>query len=132
MIYIWIRLIFVPTKQSVMKGKQNILKEEFVAIYTFKVKKGKEKQIIEGWKGVTKLIYQYEGSLGSRLHKVNNNMYVAYAIWPSKNKWEHAGDLLPDSVNKYKDMMKSSCHESKTLFELNMVEDLIMNNQFKK
>ena len=115
-----------------MKGKQNILKEEFVAIYTFKVKKGKEKQFIEGWKGVTKLIYQYEGSLGSRLHKVNNNMYVAYAIWPSKNKWEHAGDLLPDSVNKYKDMMKSSCHESKTLFELTMVEDLIMNNQFKK
>jgi len=107
-------------------------KKEFAVIYTFEVNTGMDKEFIKGWKGLTELIYQYEGSLGSRLHKLSDTFFVAYAKWPSKDLWEKAGKNLPDESLIYKEQMKSSCTKIETLFELNIVEDLIQNTNFKK
>ena len=50
----------------------------FCVIYSFQVKEDKEAPFIEAWKELTKLIYQYEGSLGSRIHKASEDIYLAY------------------------------------------------------
>ncbi len=44
----------------------------FAVIYQFNVKENRESEFIGAWKQLTQLIYDYEGSLGSRLHKLND------------------------------------------------------------
>lgn len=41
----------------------------YIVLYTIIIKPNQEEKFIEAWKGLTSLIYKYEGSLGSRLHK---------------------------------------------------------------
>ena len=81
----------------------------FTVIYSFEVKEGKIEEFIHGWQGLTDLIYQYEGSLGSRLHRVSELNYIAYAQWPSKETWKNAGSSLPETAGTYRDQMKSAC-----------------------
>ena len=107
-----------------------IKNNQFSVIYTFEVKPNLIDEFIKGWAGLTKLIYKHEGSFGSRLHKSGENRYVAYAQWPSKEVWENAGKKLPNESNQFKIMMKDSCHHIDTIFELEIIEDLLMNKQF--
>ena len=103
----------------------------FAVIYTFKVKPGEESELIEGWKGLTKLIYQYEGSLGSKLHRNQDGDFVAYAQWPTKEVWENAGSNLPkEESDKFRAQMKNSSFKIETKYELEMVEDLTMDKVF--
>ena len=51
----------------------------YVVMYSFQIKPHQEQNFIESWKGLTALIYKYEGSLGSRLHKQKPQNYIAYA-----------------------------------------------------
>ena len=102
----------------------------FAVIYHFEVIPGEEKSFIEGWKGLTKLIYQYEGSLGSRLHKKDKGNYLAYAQWPNRKTWEEAGDRLPPEAELFRKKMKEACHSIKTEHELEMVEDLLADRLF--
>jgi len=60
----------------------------YVVIYSFQVKNGLEKSFEEAWKEMTKLFRDFAGSLGSRLHKGEGNLYIAYAQWPDKRTWE--------------------------------------------
>ena len=53
----------------------------FAVIYQFKVKENRKAEFINAWKQLTHLIYEYEGSLGSRLHKQDDDVYLAYAQW---------------------------------------------------
>jgi len=97
----------------------------FSVIYTFKVKEGKDKGFLDGWAGLTKLIYKHEGSLGSKVHKDKNGDYVAYAQWPSREAWKNAGANLPkEETDKFRSQMKDSCTAMETLFELDLVMDL--------
>lgn len=97
----------------------------FSVIYTFKVKDGKDQDFLDGWTGLTKLIYKHEGSLGSKVHKDQNGNYVACAQWPSREVWENTGANLPKvETEKFRAQMKNSCYEMETLFELDLVVDL--------
>lgn len=102
----------------------------FVVIYTFTVKENRDRDFIEGWKGLTRLIYEYERSLGSRLHKKSKNKYVAYAQWPDRTTWENAGENLPEIANVSKRLMKDSCETIETILELDVLEDLIQSKIF--
>lgn len=102
----------------------------FVVIYQFKVKKGLRSEFVEGWNGLTKLIYQFEGSLGSRLHQEDEDMYIAYAQWSNKRAWESSGNNLPPESEKFRTLMRNSCHEITTIHKLNMVSDLLANQTF--
>ncbi len=104
----------------------------FAVIYSFKVKKDHDQIFRENWKSLTKLIYQYEGSLGSRLHKANDNLYIAYARWPNRTAWENAGKNLPEIAHKYRIGMKESCEEITTDHELNIEDDLLMTTTYNK
>ena len=56
---------------------------KFTVIYSFDIVEGKENEFINSWTELTKLIYKFEGSYGSRLHKVNDSLFIGYAQWPS-------------------------------------------------
>ena len=96
----------------------------FAVIYSFTVKENRDSEFIQGWEGLTQLIYEFEGSLGSRLHKESDRKYIAYAQWPTKAIWKNAGLNLPEKASRYRKMMKESCVEIKTLHELEMTHDL--------
>lgn len=49
---------------------------------------------------MTDLIHSFEGGLGSRLHKVNDELYIAYAQWPSKTHWDNSGGKLPTEAEQ--------------------------------
>jgi len=100
----------------------------YVVLYSFKVKPKQIENFIEGWQGLTNLIYQYEGSLGSRLHKKEPLEYIAYAQWPSKNKFENSGKNLPEEANYYRNLMRESCETIEVLQKLEVVEDLLKQN----
>ena len=100
-------------------------------IYRFEIKEGQAKAFLEGWLGLTKLIYQYEGSLGSRAHKVSQREYIAYAQWPSKDIFDKAGSKLPsEEADKHRKKMKDACDQIETLYEMEMVEDHLQTNPF--
>lgn len=100
----------------------------YVVLYSFKVKPKQVDAFIEGWNGLTNLIYQYEGSLGSRLHKKDRLNFIAYAQWPSKDKFENSGGNLPEEADDFRDLMRASCDTIEVLHELEVVEDLLKQN----
>lgn len=97
----------------------------FAALYTFEVIPGKEDALIESWTRLTELIYDYCGSLGSRLHLSENpNVYVAYAQWPSREFWEKgAPENFPQEGIEMRNIMKTCCTNIETKYELTMVSD---------
>lgn len=103
----------------------------FVAIYSFKVKENCEEAFIQSWEDLTKLIYQFENSLGSRIHRKSKNEFIAYAQWPDKETWENSGSNMPEKANSIRKIMKDSCEEISTIHELEMVSDLLKSKPIK-
>ena len=68
---------------------------------------------------------EYEGGLGSRLHKQNNNQYIAYAQWPDKLTWENAGNNLPEKSKSIRQSMREACQLIETLYKLDVVDELL-------
>lgn len=99
----------------------------FAVIYSFKVKTGRDRDFRSAWKELTKLIREYEGSHGSRLHRESENTYIAYALWPNRKKWEEFGSNLPASADEVRERMREACVEIRTLHELEVTDDLLGN-----
>ena len=98
----------------------------YSVVYSFKLKNGKENEFIENWKFGTRLIYEYEGSLGSRLHKIESNMFMAYALWPDKKTFDEATNKIPSELeNKRIANFKNCVDEFKVIFKSEVVSDLI-------
>jgi len=102
----------------------------FAVIYSFKVKTGKEEDFLEAWSGLTKLIYQYEGSYGSRLHRYKPDEYIAYAQWPDRKTWEESGGSLPEEAKVFSKSMQASCTSIETLHSMEVEADLLMKTPF--
>lgn len=102
----------------------------FAVIYTFIVKKGRDTDFIYSWEGLTRLIYQYENSFGSKLHRASDGKYIAYALWPDKETWENAGQNLPDEASEFRVLMKESCSEITTDHEMDTISDLTRDKQY--
>lgn len=97
----------------------------FCVIYSFKVKEGYLEQFIKSWEEMTQLIYEFEGSYGSRLHQSEGAEYIAYAQWPSKKRWEESGANLPGRAGLVRDKMREACHEINTLHKMAVTSDLL-------
>ncbi len=100
----------------------------FTVLYSFKVKPNQANNFEKAWRGMTVLIYEYEGSLGSRLHKQSELNYIAYAQWPDKITWKNSGNKLPKSSEDIKETMTECCEKIEVLFEMEVVEDLLEKN----
>lgn len=100
----------------------------FYAVYSFKIKPELRIQFLESWRELTLLIRDFEGGLGSRLHQLNDAEYIAYAQWPNRDLWNNAGDKLPAFAEKHRTKMREACTNISTVYELEMVEDLLVNH----
>ena len=98
----------------------------FAVIYSFAVHPGKEKIFEESWFAMTELIRDYEGGLGSRLHRKDDGLYIAYAQWPDRETWENSGGKIPESAQQIRTTMRESLVKMETLHELNLVADLLV------
>ncbi len=101
----------------------------YIVLYTITIKPNQEEAFVEAWKGLTALIYKYEGSLGSRLHKKDTLNFLAYAQWPDKNTFDNAGGNLPEEANHFRQMMKASCEKFEVLEKFKVIEDLLKQQQ---
>ena len=97
----------------------------FSIIYKFKIKPDRKDSFEKSWKDLTHLIYDYSASLGSRLHKKDNCNYIAYAQWPNKETWENSSNKLPKKSKEISKLMIESCNSIETLYELELIEDLL-------
>jgi len=103
----------------------------FTVIYSFQVIAGKEDLFEKSWHELTELIYQYEGSLGSRLHLQSPQRYIGYAQWPDKTTWNNSGSKLPESASEIRNTLRQSCVTIETLFELEVKDDLLKAKSFE-
>lgn len=62
----------------------------FAVIYRWKLIPGREAQFEEGWRAGTRAIAAEFGGWGSRLHRGEDGVAVAYAQWPDRATWERA------------------------------------------
>jgi len=99
----------------------------FCVVYSFRVKKGLETSFENAWKELTEVMFTYANSNGSRLHQSKENEYIAYASWPNKKTWENAASKLPENSQVISKKMKDCCTDIKTVYELDMVHDLLKN-----
>lgn len=97
----------------------------FTVIYSFHVLEGKEPVFEKAWHELTEMLYQYEGSMGSRLHIETAQRYIGYAQWPDRETWKNAGSKLPESASDIRQILRESCAYVTTLFELELKDDLL-------
>lgn len=71
----------------------------FAVIYQGYIKDGMEEQYKTAWQEVANYFVERRGSLGSRLHRTKENLWVAYSCWPDKNTRDNSwpGDNAPSS-----------------------------------
>lgn len=97
----------------------------YCKLYRFQVKPGMRDEFISAWTEMTELIYEYEGSLGSRLHSDGSDNYYAYAQWPSQAHFENAGDSLPEKAGEMRKRMRNSCDKIEALHGFEVSKDLL-------
>jgi len=101
----------------------------FIAIYEFKVKAGKEEEFEKSWAAVTDAIAKHRGGLGSRLHKTEQKrVYVAYAQWPSREKYFDESGVKKFSAeeNYEREKMKAATEYIKTIYLMDVVDDRLV------
>ncbi|MEL0455235.1 hypothetical protein WJN01_03260 [Flavobacteriaceae bacterium SZ-1-7] len=103
----------------------------YIVLYRFEVKLNESESFEKGWAGLTNLIYKHEGSLGSRLHKKSETEYMAYAQWPNKNKFETAGDNLPEKAEEFRELMRTSCSNIEIMNKFDVVNDLLVKKPYE-
>jgi len=104
--------------------------DKFTVIYSFIIIEGKENDFINAWSELTILIYRFAGSYGSRLHKVDKQLFIGYAQWTDKETWEHSGNKIPETAHDFQKQMRECCSEIKTEYEMNVVSDLLNEKKY--
>lgn len=99
------------------------MSEMFCVVYRFEVKPGREAAFEASWADLTRALYRHCGSLGSRLHRSAGGEYLAYAQWPSRERW--AGARLPGAFDAVRERLRASCLRTETLYQLTPVSDLL-------
>ncbi len=100
----------------------------FAVIYRWQVVPGLEAQFEEGWRRGTERIAAEFGGWGSRLHKGENGLYVAYAQWPDEATWKRAMETRmhhsdDEAREKYRAAIVPDTFE--TVFAMPVASDLL-------
>jgi hypothetical protein len=69
-------------------------KAGFAVLYRWKIRPEAAGAFVDAWVTAT-AAYKTIGALGSRLHRSAEGDFYAYAEWPSREAWEHAGTQSP-------------------------------------
>lgn len=81
----------------------------FAVIYRWRVTPEKESDFVQAWETVTRHIRDSKGGLGSRLHRVTDGTWLAYAQWPSRQAWEalQVSDLeMQTALRRFQDAIE--------------------------
>ena len=70
----------------------------FTVIYRWRVKSGMEDEFRRVWRARTRKIRAVRGSYGSRLHREDDRLYCAIALWPSREAYAATEPHLPDDT----------------------------------
>lgn len=97
----------------------------------FNVKPGAETEFVKYWEKTTQIIYQNFGSLGSKLHKSERGLYVAYAQWPSLDVYE-SEHLWSKEESLVREKMLATLVNGKpsVIHRLSLVSDLTKEKTF--
>ena len=96
----------------------------FAVIYRWTLKPGTEDRFRDAWRTMTEAILARSGTSGSRLHRTDNGEVVAYAVWPSRERWEAAGKLPPASAEALT-TMRDCIETSHGATPLTLLDDLL-------
>ncbi|WP_338517312.1 antibiotic biosynthesis monooxygenase family protein [Alteromonas gracilis] len=99
----------------------------YAIVIEFDVKAGKETEFVKYWSQTTEYFLNVHNSCGSRLHKSDTGLYVAYALWPSKAIYEEATRKAPEVSARV--LMRKTLKNSspKVLQKMNVQSDYLVN-----
>jgi heme-degrading monooxygenase HmoA len=100
----------------------------FAVIYRWRIIAGKEAEFEAGWRAGTRAIAKEFGGWGSRLHKGEAGVYVAYAQWPDEATWAKAMECRmhhsdDEARQRYREAIEPGSFE--TLFVGPVAHDLL-------
>jgi len=101
----------------------------FAVVYRWKIKPGLEARFEEGWRKGTLAIRRDLGGWGSRLHRMGDGRYFAYAQWPDeatfqKNRAERMPYSDPEARALYTAALEDS--EAELLVLGDVLDDLLL------
>lgn len=97
----------------------------FTVLYRWRLKPGCEESFLEAWAKMTMLIRNQCGGLGSRLHKVEDGTWAAYAQWPNREAWAAMQEMDPiDKATSAE--MREAVEESFEPVLMSPVHDLLL------
>lgn len=100
----------------------------FIAVYEFEIKTGTEEAFRAAWLDVTKAIYQFCGSYGSRLHRSENPLiFVGYAQWPDRAQWEKDHQLTDPVYLAARQKMRDCLVQTRTVYTLDVCDDYLQS-----
>jgi quinol monooxygenase YgiN len=86
-----------------------------------------DEQFRRAWRKRTREIRAEYGSLGSRLHRVEEDgSYVAYAQWKSRDHWLQSGTSKRETEARAD--MKEATKSAETILELEVLDDLLLHS----
>lgn len=97
----------------------------FAAIYRWRIAPGSEDAFRRHWREGTRLVCEKCGGLGSRLHRAQDGLMVAYARWPSKEMRDRAFANLPADIKREIDAMQALVVETLPHHDLEICDDLL-------
>ena len=96
----------------------------FNVMYRWRVKEGCEENFRDAWRRATEAIYQKYKSLGSRLHKSDDGLWIAYAQWRSREDWQAMQNRSVAADEDAFAMMRDSIEGTTEVTCLTMTDDL--------
>jgi len=94
----------------------------YTVLYQWNIHPDKHHNFISAWEAITEHYLVKHGSLGSRLHKLSDNHFIAYSQWHSKQARDTAFDLN-DAPKQALDEMEKSILSTLPLVETIMISD---------
>jgi hypothetical protein len=94
-------------------------------VYEFNVKPGREEQFRLGWRMLSQLLIDRNGSLGARLHRSTSGTWISYAQWSDRESWQQ-GDLMVEDFLRDNSWTECLQGQVKLLFEMTETDDLLV------
>jgi hypothetical protein len=90
-------------------------------IYRWRLRSGHEDEFVAAWERVTRAIHAQCGSYGSRLHRCDDGLWLAYALWPDGQTRKACGTPDEEGVR----LMQQAAEELVESIECEVVADLL-------
>lgn len=94
-------------------------------VYEFKVKPEMQDSFRSGWHSLTAVLIRECGSLGARLHRLDECTWISYAQWPDYDSWQHGEKVVFNFLqgNSWAECLQG---EVKLLLTMQCTDDLLI------